>query len=690
MMPLRVSASPFAVTIFEGLHLVDLLVIACYFAFVLYLGKRNAKKNRDEDGFFLANRSVGKLYQFFLNFGQSTDPQGAVSTASIVYQQGMSGVWLMLQTLFVNPYYWFMNMWFRRARLTTVADLFEDRLGSRPLARFYSIFQIITAVVIVNGFANLIAYKICASMVAKPEAAWTTAEQRSVADYREMKRLEHEAKNAQLPGAANARLQTLHDANARGELHSYITLLEPWSFYLCFNLIVGGYIVLGGMHATTRNEALQGTLMFVFSTMLIPAGLIAVGGWHALSAKVPPAMFELFGSSSSQITGWTLVAILLVTLIQAPANINNMSLSGSAKNEFAARFGAVSGSYAKRIMIIMWAFTGLIAIALYQGPQALSDPDAVWGTMARQLLGPGLLGLMLAGVLAGSMSTGAMHTMAVSGLFVRNVYRHIRPGISDREAVTAARWAVVVSLAVGVVSASAMSGAFSVVQLFLLMNVPFGAAVLMVFLWRRLTAAGVWSAVVMSALVTLIAPFVVPLVPALARQPALVTLSDSSANGRPEAVYFESVVHSRPDDLTSPLEGHGRFHTELYLLHLAGFDVAAKSASTRFTARFFFSGLLPFGFLLVVSLFTRAPPHTIVDQFYGKMKTVVGATPQLEEAAMAETRRHPLRFDHLKLFKHSSWELTKWDHTDTLGFIVCCVISGAILAFFVVLLRAAA
>lgn len=688
MIPGTLSPALLDAAVFGSLHVVDLVVIAAYFFLVIYLGQRAAKKNRSEDGFFLANRSFGKLFQFFLNFGQSTDPQGAVSTVSIVYQEGISGVWLTLQTLFVNPYYWFMNAWFRRARLTTVADLFEDRLGSRPLARFYSIFQILTAVFVVNGFANLIAYKISASLIVKPEAEWTAAEVRSVEGYRAMKQLEHEAKAAPLAPVDQSRLQELHEADARGELHSFITLLHPWSFYLGFNLIIGAYIVLEGMHGTTRNEVLQGTLTLVLSTMLIPVGLHAVGGWHALSVRIPASMFEIFGSATSQINGWTMMAILFVTLVQAPANINNMSVSGSARNEFAARFGAVSGTYAKRLMIILWAFTGLIAVALFRETQALSDPDAVWGTMARQLLGPGLLGLMLAGVLAGSMSTGAMHTMAVSGLFVRNVYRHLRPDASDREALAAGRWAIVVSLAAGIVAASAMSGAFTVIQLFLLMNVPFGAAVLFVFQWRRLTPAAVWTAVVMSALVTLVAPFVVPLVPALARAPDATALSTSATGGQPEAVYFESVVHVRADDLHSPLEGRGRFHAELYLLHLAGFDLPQWSASARFTARFLVSGLVPFLFLLAVSLFTRGPPAALVDQFYGKMKTPVGATPELEIAALGSTRRDPHRFDATKLFPRSSWELTKWDRTDTLGFLACCAVSGTILLLFMALVHA--
>ena len=151
-----------------SLHLIDILVVAGYLVVVTYLGHRAAKGNSDEERFFLAGRTLGKLYQFFLNFGNATDANGAVSTASLVYQQGVSGVWLSLQTLFMNPYYWFMNLWFRRVRLVTVADLFEERLDSRALARFYAIFQIAASVVVTIGFGNLVAYKISASLMVKP------------------------------------------------------------------------------------------------------------------------------------------------------------------------------------------------------------------------------------------------------------------------------------------------------------------------------------------------------------------------------------------------------------------------------------------------------------------------------------------------------------------------------------------
>ncbi len=671
---------------FGSLHVIDLLVVAIYLVTVVYLGHRASRSLAGGEGFFLAGRKLGKLYQFLLNFGNSTDANGAVQTAGLVYREGVSGVWLTLQTLFMNPYYWFMNLWFRRVRLVTVADLFEDRLGSRGLARFYAVFQIVASVVVTLGFGNLISYKVAASLMVKPEAQWTAAERQSVADYQEMKQLEREAKAGALAPAQATRLELLHDADARGELRSYVTTLEPWSFYIGYTLIVGAYVVMGGLTATAMNEAIQGVLTIVFSALLIPLGLAAIGGWDALGQKVPPAMFDLFGHATSNVTGWTVVAIVFVSLVQIHGIIGNMSVSGSAKDEFAARFGAVAGTYAKRVMIILWAMCGLVAIALYQGATALADPDETWGTMSRQLLPAGLLGLMLIGLLANNMDTVAAQTMAIAGLFVKNVYAHFRPNLSDDASVRIGRWAIVVALISGIFAATQMTSVFSVLQLLLTVNVPFGAAVVLIFLWRRLTPTAVWVAVIVSAAVNIVGPWLLPKIDAVRSHPALVEQTAPNAAGRRDAVFFESVVRARPGDPTSPLEGKGRLHVELVILDRLGLDMAQRPASARFAARFFFDGLFPFALLMLVSLVTRPTDKARVDQFYGKMKTPVGATPELEEAEMAATRADPHRMNHRKLFPNTAWEFTKWDRVDTIGFVACCLVSALMLAAFTGLL----
>jgi hypothetical protein len=121
-----------------------------------------------------------------------------------------------------------------------------------------------------------------------------------------------------------------------------------------------------------------------------------------------------------------------------------------------------------------------------------------------------------------------------------------------------------------------------------------------------------------------------------------------------------------------------------------GFNTQRYTPNGRETAQFFVDGLLPFLFLVVFSYLTRPTEKSRVDQFYGKMKTPIGDTPESEAAAMELTRQQPGRFDHTKLFgAKSNWEFAKWDRVDAVGFIVCCAISGGIIALFAVLLRLA-
>ena len=669
------------------LHPLDLAIVVAYLLAVVYIGKRAGAATKNEEGFFLAGRKLGKLYQFFLNFGNATEPQGAVSTASFVFQQGAPGAWLSFQTVFMNPYFWFMNVWFRRVRLTTLSDLFENRYASKKLSLCYAIFQILVACVYL-GIGNVTAYKIASSLVVKQEAQWTFADRASVEGYRELKQLEKQDAAAPLTGADRLRLDTLHERNTRGELHSYITVLDDVLFYAVFTLIVGTYIVLGGMAAAAVNEGLQSVLIIVFSLLLIPTGLHAIGGWHALASKVPAQMFDLFGKGNTeQFSVVSLCGILLVSIVQNAGLSHNMGICGSAKNEFAARSG-VSGTYLKRLMIILWTFSGLIAVAMF-GVGGLSEPDATWGAMSNKLLGPGLVGLMLAGVLAGTMSTLAAKALAISSLFVRNVYRQIWPDLDQQRGVFFARCTIVVVLALGATSAWLMGDFLSIVNIVLTVNIPFGACVLTSYFWRRLTAPAVWCCVVLSTLVIIVIPWTAAKIPALRNHQGLAQTS-LTPSGRPAGVFFANVVHQDPRDLASPLVGSGRFNLECWVMSKAGLPAAAFSPSQRLTAQFFFDGFFPFIVLIIASLLTRPTDPARVAQFYGKMKTPVGDTPELEAAAMAETRRNPARFDHTKLLPASNWEFCKWDRVDTVGFLACCGTSAAIVGLFVFFLNLAA
>ena len=114
------------------------------------------------------------------------------------------------------------------------------------------------------------------------------------------------------------------------------------------------------------------------------------------------------------------------------------------------------------------------------------------------------------------------------------------------------------------------------------------------------------------------------------------------------------------------------------LLSRAGVGVDSLSRTQRVTLQFLFDGTFPFVVLIAVSLLTRPTDPKRVALFYGKMKTPVGRTPELEVEGLEATRRDPGRFDHTKLWPRSNWEFCRWDRVDAIGFLSCSALSAAI------------
>ena len=683
---------------FYGLHWADLLMIALYLGAMIYIGQRTARSVKGETDLYLGGRKLGKMLQFFLNFGNMTDLNNTVTTTSAVYSSGTGGVWISLQTLFMTPYYWFMNVWFRRVRLMTMADLFGDRFGGRSLATLYSIFNIVFAVAMV-GWGYMVTYKTIAPLMIKEPAAFSAAETRMLADYREYRALEKAVLAAPLPAEQAARYDRLREGVIRGEIQSYVSWLQPLPFYLICAAVVGTYCVLGGLTAAVIVDIIQGLLIMVFSIILIPFGLARIGGFSGLHARVPDYFFDVFGSvSAGAYTWYSMLAILFTSLIQINAVIHNMTVGGSAKNEMSARVGAVSGGYSKRLMIIAWSMCGLIAVALFG--RGLPDPDNTWGLMSERLLVPGLIGLMLVGILAANMSSLSARALVIAALFSRNLYEPLCAKRTEAHYVMVGRITIVAVLAIGVAAATLMHSVVEVAKLMITAYTVFGAPVMLIFLWRRLTKAATIISVVVSAIVICVIPYAVPAIPALRQQPALTVLtypqtlavasravSRAAVSGAgvqlaPVPVYFEAVVHADPHDPASPLEGRGYFSVENWLIGRLGVNVRALTPAGLLAARFWFDGLFPFVLLIPLSWITRPSDPERVARFYVKMKTPVAATPEEDERELAKSYARPTRFDEQKLFPGTKWELTKWNRTDTVGFFICSAVSCTILGFF--------
>jgi SSS family solute:Na+ symporter len=687
-----------------GLHLIDAILITIYIVVIIWIGHRVGRVRQDTEGFYLAGRRLGVFYQFFLNFGHSTDSNQAAGVSREVYRQGLGGMWIQYLVLFLTPFYWFTTMLYRRSRLVTVGDLLTERFDSKFLGGAFAAFCVVLAF-IGGGASYMVAGKTLMALTPKAEAEYSVTEAASVAAFREFRELEGRLTEG-LSEAEQARYEELDDRMERGELRGLISHTNPILFYVGYALVIAAYTMLGGFAAAAITDAIQGVLIVVFSLLLIPMGLSELGGFAGLHARVPDYMFELFGSAATSEYAWyTILAMVLANLVSIIAAAPMMPTAGSARNEMTARLGMLGGMFFKRVIMLFWALAGLIAIGLLAG--ALDDPDQIWGVMTRRLLFPGAIGLMLVGVLAANMSSLDALSVSYSALVVRNLYKPLRERCSEQHYLLVGRLVIAAILVSGVLSAIYADNLLSLFQYFISLPAVFGAPIWLGFVWRRLTKPAVIAQVVVCFTLYAIIPNLFPGVPTIRTHPALTAetaprevtvvtaaLEEDVAAGRaslvgetirksrriePTGIYFERILRSDPADPDSPMEGSGRFHAEIWIAGLMGIDFSDWSKAQLVALRFFFDALFPFVLLFGISAFTRPVQRARLDRFYGKLHTPVQPTRQQDAEAVERAANHPEEVETRKIWRHSSWEVLRPTRLDVVGFGGSWILVGAVL-----------
>jgi SSS family solute:Na+ symporter len=697
-----------------GFHIIDVIIIAAYLAIITYIGKRSMSKVKNQEDYFLAGRGVGKFFQYFLNMGTIVDAGNAVNTASAAFSRGVGGVWILLAPILTGPYYWFMAAWFRRVRLVTMAELFDERFKSKFMACIYACMGIYLSVINLS-IENQVSLKTFQAMTIKPEAKYTEQEKKQVQHYEEYRVLDKAYRAKQLEPEKQERYKALQSMYKKGEISAYISYTKPYSFFAVYIAFVGGYVIMGGLKASVINNFIQGILIFIFSGMMIPIALYQLGGWGEFSARVPGHMLYMFGSGIDEFAIWSIAAYMFANyIIGITGHQGNMANNGSAKDELAARTGNVGGAYTKRVLTIMWALCGLLAYALYS--DSISDSDAAWGVMSNNLLGVGLRGIMISGILAANMSTVASVSIYLSALFVRHLYRPFAPNKSEKHYINISRVSIAFILLLSVYVAVSSTGIIDILKKLPSLNIIFGAPVMLLLFWKRLTLKAVYAQVIICVLVFAIMPGALPkfgfirnsqwltqqtseitvkhIVPALPEdvnnglaQKAGQTITKETLIP-PTAIYFDSVARINHEDPNSPKVGLGRLNTEIVIAGLLGLDLQHVKPSTLLTIRYLIDAILPFLILIPVSLSTRNKGlDENIARFYVKMKTKVIADRALDNAELEKSYANPTRFDHLKLFPKSNWEFCKWTREDTGGFLVSLALTVGILTGFWLLIK---
>jgi SSS family solute:Na+ symporter len=694
-----------------GFHILDLTVIFGYFCVMVFIGVWVARRIKNEDDFFMGGRKLGTILQMFMNFGMATSTETAVGAARETFRQGLAGIWLKLFLLFITPFYWISTVWLRRLRMNSMAELFKIRYESIFMERSYAIYGLISFMAMIS--VNLVALQKTVEVIS-PKAAehLSVKEQRYVDNFNKMNVLKEKMEHSALTSDELDEFERLKSLKAQGQVRSSVSYLNPYVFMPIIALIVIVYAVAGGLLAAAITDFIQGALLVVLSLLLLPIGLVKIGGFAGLHERVPESFFNLFGSATmSEYPWYYVVAMAAMGLCMVEASPHNCQVMGSAKDEEASRVGRVFGNFLKRFTIVAWGFTGVIGYGLYKN--AVGDPDMLWGHMTRNLLTPGLIGLMIVCLLAALMSTADTFVIASGILFTQNFYRPLVPGKSDAHYLFVGRVAGASILLGATIIALFFQDILRIIRFIWSLGLVFGPVYWMGMVWRRSNTRGAISALAYTALFTVLVSYFIQYVGPVSRVQGLVKQTSpkvimAMAEATQEdvdqgkagyegqsikkeiqiparGIFFEDVVRENPNDPNSPLMGKNRFRTSLLIPAALGVDFSNWSKGQLISFGYYLDLIIPFLIIFLVSRFTAMNSRKTLDSFYGRLHTPCVGGPYQDKVEMELTEKDPNRFQLRNLFPKTNIELQKPSARDVGGFLLAWLMVGGIVLLVILL-----
>lgn len=675
----------------------DLIVIVIYSCLILLIGYLASRRVTTTNDMFIGSRKFGKVLACFFSFGAGTSDAAPVGVSRETYRNGFSGLWLALGALFTIPITWFTSLWVRRLRIITGADYFVDRYGSRGLAILYSAFTIYLSAF--GGATQFVALTKTVDVIfPKDPARYTDQEKKSVALFREFKTLEAEVKAGRQADIDFARYQELKELSERHVIAPSFPYFNRNAFILVIAIAILFYCFLGGIVSSAFTDVIQSNLLVILSFMLIPVGLMKVGGMAGLHAQLPETVFQIFGSP--HLSDWSIsfVLVLALTVIFGFGGAaGTFAMIGSSKDDSTARVGAIVGVGLKQLLVLGWALAGVIGLALYS--KNTGDADNLWGLMTRELLGPGFKGIMFCALVGALMSTLSVGLVVGSSLLVNNVLKPlVFPDKSDRFYLWLSRGAMVVLLSLCIYVALTINNLVEIMLYSLSLPALFGVPCLFGILNRRVTRSGAWASILLTLIFIIILPFLLPSLDTFRKGPVAlletvprmvvtrvpadsidVVQGKADRVGRTvekqvqtvaEPIFFRAKVRENPADPASAYVGVGKFNIQLYVLHLAGMDLQNKDRATLRTFQYLVGLAFPLFILFLFSYLSKRDTSERLQRFMIRLRTPSVGDPDLDARNLESAYANPDAYRKRKIFKNSDWEMHVPTRFDTIGFFV--------------------
>ena len=387
----------------------DWIIIGFYFLILLsivFFASRNQKTSTD---YFLAGRNVGFFAIgasiFASNIGSEhiigLAGQGASTGLAMAHYELHAWIVVLLAWIFVPFYY--------QSKVFTMPEFLEKRFGQEPrwILSIVSLTAYVLTKVSVTVYAGALVFEtLLPDTFGSPENAF-------------------------------------------------------WIGAISTVTLTGLYTIAGGLRAVLFTDSLQATILILGSCTITYFGLEKLGGFNELQtfASQNVAQYALWRPLSDPNFPWLgiLIASPIVGIWYWCTDQYIVQRTLAAKNLKAARRGALWGAFLKIWPVLIFLIPGLIGAALNdKGLLNISTNtdgsligDRVFPTMVATLLPEGLRGLVVAGILAALMSSLSSLFNSTATLFTFDVYKKLRPMVTDAKLIVIGRIATLVIVILG-------------------------------------------------------------------------------------------------------------------------------------------------------------------------------------------------------------------------------------------------
>lgn len=423
----------------EHVTFLDILIIFAYLLGMLFIGFYFTKSVKTAGDFFVAGRSLGPVVLMATVCASIIGGSALIGRGGYAYNGGMVAIAIAL------PYMIGMFIFScftgriadlgRKYDLTSIPELMEYRFGKAPK--------------LIAGF--MIAYSMAATVGAQISATATVF------------------------SVVGGRFGITYITGA--VIASAIFII---------------YTASSGLYGVVYTDLVQFFILIIFVYILLPIMSVhEVGGMAALIAQTPPEKFQLNLTPD-------IITLIFTNLVMTIAGAEFWQRAFAAKDRKSALEGQFGGTIVYACTIVITLFLGLSAAILFPNlVQDYGSADYAIPVMVASILPAGLTGLTFAGLLSVMMSSADTCILVSTQAAVNDIWRTLKPEMTDKEELKLSRWATVVISIFALVVALFFTNAYDALMFaWTFYAASMGLPCLAALFWKKATSPGILAGMI--------------------------------------------------------------------------------------------------------------------------------------------------------------------------------------------------